>query len=728
MAEEKQMRSYNIQINPDADAIKVIERDMKLMEQLYGFIIYRIESHIQQLREETEYGEYDSNYKEYCLLLAEAEQKKRQCEVFRDAKKRKNIEDPELESQYNELSAEIDKLKKHKNEWCSKCCEFFRSNRKALCHFVFESRRKVIRLKSDMVTPTENSGFILHYGVNGEPYYIYDKTYYMMVEDSIRKANKGDGYSALVCECGVVTKRVSLNEDKTFKDKVYDGVAVLTDDGEIIMPYEYLRIDNLNKNNAHGFSRLFVNEYVYSLNKNPQTKKSQKTSMTYKDYGLTSHDFDENIGNRLTLSYADFPELLSQKHRKNDFMTIMSGQQSKLMDIMCDESGGYFVRMVTHSYGRGKKKYVDIPVLISHRNKNRIGTERDMDTKVLERKLQLLETGKTNVIGISKDVIRGKSRFCVNIFLEYAGGLGLEYNENSLNQKLGLGPVGVDPGMHQIAVYSDSLKKSTIFSLETICGGIFKQKIYECYSKIDSLQKKMSRCMDENNCKAKDEKGNFIKGKKLFKSKRYMAMQKEVSELYRRIAELKETANIFIAHKLLSYGNVFYIEDPRSAEKKRRMQGVVYDANGRVVKNRKFGRSIQKFSISGMIYKILDVIESRGGKIYWINNESAATAYVPKRDNVSHGMGERVFNWLGHKVQRDMKSGYVLSACKELEEMKGKKKYLNKPIYKVVSYDDERLLNDVDVFAESVREEMERCRDLNVEDKTIGIEKYFNKN
>jgi hypothetical protein len=335
----------------------------------------------------------------------------------------------------------------------------------------------------------------------------------------------------------------------------------------------------------------------------------------------------------------------------------------------------------------------------------------------------LFESGKTNVISISKDVIRGKSRFYVNIFLEHNGGLGLEYNENSLKQELGVGSVGVDPNMHQIAVYSDSLKKSTIFSLETIRGGIFKQKIYDCYSKLNSLQTKMSRCMDENNSGAKDENGNFIKGKKLFKSKRYLAMKKEVGELHRRIAELKETANIFIAHELLSYGNVFYIEDPRSAEKKRRMQGVVYDVKGRVVKNRKFSRSIQKFSISGMIYKALDVIESRGGKVYWINNKSAATAYVPKGDNVSHGMGERVFNWLGYKVQRDMKSGYVLSGCKELEQTK--ETYLNKPIYKVVSYDDERLLNDVDVFAESVKEEMERCRDLNVEDKTIGVEKYF---
>jgi hypothetical protein len=86
-------------------------------------------------------------------------------------------------------------------------------------------------------------------------------------------------------------------------------------------------------------------------------------------------------------------------------------------------------------------------------------------------------------------------------------------------------------------------------------------------------------------------------------------------------------------------------------------------------------------------------------------------------------MSERVFNWLGDKVQRDTKSGYVLSGCKQLEQTKDT--YLNKPIYKVVSYDDERLLNDVDVFAESVKEEMERCMDLNVEDKTIGVEKYF---
>ena len=84
---------------------------------------------------------------------------------------------------------------------------------------------------------------------------------------------------------------------------------------------EILRLDS-SANDYKNFCSKYSIEFVYSLKKNKNTGRTQKTGMTYSDYNFTTRDLMYSLGGRLYASFKDFPK--ERKHRSNEFDILSS--------------------------------------------------------------------------------------------------------------------------------------------------------------------------------------------------------------------------------------------------------------------------------------------------------------------------------------------------------------------------------------------------------------------
>jgi hypothetical protein len=251
----------------------------------------------------------------------------------------------------------------------------------------------------------------------------------------------------------------------------------------------------------------------------------------------------------------------------------------------------------------------------------------------------------------------------------------------------------------------------------------------------------MGRSLRECNLEHVDPETKGFKkgcGRLLYKSQKYLNLQIQKQELERKRSELKKWTARIMAHEILGMGDTVYSELPMSG-KAREKKDPKQDKNGKWIRTNPFARSIQRFSIGGMLDLIRDLFVSRGGKWIWIDNFSSCTKHMI--NEIAHGICDRVLTVCGFKFQRDLKSAMCMTYAKKIvpvmeqkviKHADGSKEVIEEqkmvhefPVYHIDEFDDEALKRDIKKLYESNLKEMERMRSLNVEDDSIAVEEYF---
>ena len=360
--------SYKFLLKTTPETAYAIDKKMLLMERLYKFIVFSIREHIEYMKERTEFGKFSEEISNALKQMEEFEKRKRELD--------KDIDTEELKA----IAVQEKQIKENISELFKKKQNFLQNNPYALVRIPMLSRRKQILLQEDKLTPVDTESFVLNKSLyDGKLYYV-DKSKkdrsgfktYTIVPGSIHHMETG-GYKATLSEC--LSKTVDAVQEPnsstyTFKDKVWTREAVIKDFSiqnnkpkfTILLPVEILRLDS-SGNDYKNFCSKYSTEFVYSLKKNKNTGRTQKTGMTYSDYNFTTRDLMYSLGGRLYASFKDFPK--ERKHRSNEFDILSSGDTSTMIDLI-EKDSQYFVSLkTTHN------NTIEIPIIECPRNKQR---------------------------------------------------------------------------------------------------------------------------------------------------------------------------------------------------------------------------------------------------------------------------------------------------------------------------------------------------------------------
>ena len=725
--EKELKRTYHILLSPDAEAQTEIDKKMTLCQRLYTFLQGSIRRHISYLVKRTSYGSYFQK-------LADANAK-----ISEINKKIRELSSNEIDNkeEIKELKKEISKIKKDNKELFTKKCEFFRNDPDTLLRVKMISRRVIVYLQDDCMTPIPDSGFELKYGtIDNKLYYVHKKINYQLVPGSVHKTSKG--IRATLCECIVKSVPAVYDEELkryTYKDKVWERDAVIKSieskvnkNGNAvyslkhIFPIELFRIDS-SLMEYKSFCEKFSTERVHSVNKNPKTKKTQKTGYTYSQMSISSSDLKYSIGNRLYMSYKEFP--YEREHTVNEYDLFTSGNMSTTIMLNRDENMKFSVLFKPSS-----KRTLTIPVNDSPNNKSRhYNPEYNFDLDILNASFLVPGYKSYSIIRKTKLV-----RDC--LVKKYYLGVSLKNDqiprrletENTLNRTLGKGIIGIDPNAHMIAAVSGCGTVARIFSYESVAMNIYK-KIEANENRITELQKKMNVSMKECNPKSIDADGRYIKGCgiSIFKSRKFRVLKKEIADLHARNVRLKKVIVNMIAHEILGMGDTVYSELPATKEKAVKKEGIKKNENGKILSNHGNGRSVQKFAIAGLMEEVRQMFIRAGGKWFWISDYSRATSW--KEDGkIEHTLNDRVLEFFGYRVQRDLKSAFCLSFAilgqKMLNDKGEPKLYRGEPIYHA-TFDVDCIKAAMENFVRANNEEMLRLKNIGVEESTVGVKAFF---
>ena len=723
--------SYKFLLKTTPETAYAIDKKMLLMERLYKFIVFSICEHIEYMKERTEFGKFSEEISNALKQMEEFEKRKRELD--------KDIDTEELKA----ITVQEKQIKENISELFKKKQNFLQNNPYALVRIPMLSRRKQILLQEDKLTPVDTESFVLNKSPYDGKLYYADKSKkdkngfktYTIVPGSIHHIETG-GYKATLSEC--LSKTVDAVQEPnsstyTFKDKVWTREAVIKDffienskpKFTIFLPVEILRLDS-SGNDYKNFCSKYSTEFVYSLKKNKNTGRTQKTGMTYSDYNFTTRDLMYSLGGRLYASFKDFPK--ERKHRSNEFDILSSGDTSTMIDLI-EKDSQYFVSLkTTHN------NTIEIPIIECPRNKQRTySMETNYDRMLLNTAFaQRIKKNKAEY-SIIRERIRDNIKYYLKVNINENDCPKRPVFQNSLAQHIGSGIVGIDPNAHMIAAVTSTGSLARIFSKETVDSCRVMNEIKRNEDRIKEVQTLMSKSIADTNPKAIDENGRYIKGcgLKLYKSKKYFSLKKELKELHRRNVELNKYIANRIAHEILSMGNIVYSELPIPQKAAERQIGIKKDKNGKTLSNRENGRNVQKFAIAGLLNEIRRIFLKNNGEWYWISNKSGATKYSPDGNDTHHKPNERVINLCGYQVQRDLKSAFCIAnsvIVKQDINQKTKSASYRKQLVYDVQFDKDNIMEHLQDFVYSNNAEMNRLKNMRLEEYTIGIDEFFNKN
>jgi hypothetical protein len=181
-------------------------------------------------------------------------------------------------------------------------------------------------------------------------------------------------------------------------------------------------------------------------------------------------------------------------------------------------------------FKKGKVKWKELFIDVVFDKKDKHGIE----THALNQKIKYCR--------IKRRFINGK--FSYYLQLSLSGKPKLKYV--SPNKE-----VGIDIGVSTIAAVS---KEKAI--LKPFCHDLEPMQI-----EIKTLQRKISRSLRLNNPNNFDENGKTLKGKrKWFKTKRYLKLENELKELYRKQVDKRQYLHNCLANDVLKLGKIINIE------------------------------------------------------------------------------------------------------------------------------------------------------------------------
>lgn len=231
--------------------------------------------------------------------------------------------------------------------------------------------------------------------------------------------------------------------------------------------------------------------------------------------------------------------------------------------------------------------------------------------------------------------------------------------------KLGDQECGADPGPSAVAFYT-----------KTEAGYIVLAEGVEKYERmLAELQRRQDRKRRINNPEHYDANGQYVKGCKnpWVESKAMKQLKRQILNVYRLKRLFVKQCHGVLTNKIVSLAKVVYIEEmdwsslaKRSSKPTEKSNKTVQTKTGNTVQKNKrkkrFGRSINKRSPGAFERILRQKMQRYGGAVQEVNTkEYCATQYDPTtQTKTKMPLNQRTVTINGKKIQRDMKSAYLL--------------------------------------------------------------------
>ncbi|AOM84382.1 Transposase [Salisediminibacterium beveridgei] len=255
---------------------------------------------------------------------------------------------------------------------------------------------------------------------------------------------------------------------------------------------------------------------------------------------------------------------------------------------------------------------------------------------------------KVKYCRIIHKVVRGKERYFVQLVLGGVPPEKIDRETGEVKHPRGIGKVGIDIGTQTIAVVTTTEAK--LLELTPAVNTMEREKRI--------LQRKSDRQRRANNPHKYNEDGTIKRTKdRWIASKNYLKTKSLLSEINRKIADIRKQEHNKMVNWILSLGDDIKVETMNYKGLQRRAkETTVNERTGRINRKKRYGKSLMKKAPS-MLLTILDnklkyadhqlkKIETSKVKASQFNHFSG--------DCVKKTLNERWNDFNGMKVQRDL--------------------------------------------------------------------------
>lgn len=253
---------------------------------------------------------------------------------------------------------------------------------------------------------------------------------------------------------------------------------------------------------------------------------------------------------------------------------------------------------------------------------------------------------------IVRKEIRGKYKYYVQLL----------FQGESVKSRypLGSGRVGIDIGISTIAISSDS-------SVELI---ELAEGVQEPEKERNRILRKMDRSRRANNPNKYNEDGTYKKGNKdkWVNSHRYLKLQKQLKEIYRKQVVMRKLSHNHLSNYILSLGNEFYVEEMNFAGlAKRSKKPTEYKKDGKCKRKKRFGKSIGNRAPSTLLTIINRKLIYNDKHLNEINTQKCKASQFNHitKTYIKKPLSQR-WNLINNiPVQRDLYSAFLISNVNE---------------------------------------------------------------
>ena len=270
-----------------------------------------------------------------------------------------------------------------------------------------------------------------------------------------------------------------------------------------------------------------------------------------------------------------------------------------------------------------------------------------------------------------------------------------------IRHPIGQGPVGIDIGPQTIAYAANGEVK--LLELADRVQNIEREKRL--------LQRKLDRSRRATNPDNFNPDGTVRRGVKLTwrKSKRYMAIQKELSYLQQKQAEIRKRQHNELANHLLSLGDSFYVEDMSWLSLTHRAKETeISEKTGRYKRKKRFGKSVANKAPAMLIEMLNQKLLSRSREgVVKVPTSVRASQYNHITDDYQKKPLSQRWNIMpdGKRIQRDLYSAFLLQ-------------HMNTALD---GFDLPSLQRDYEIFEQLHDKEIERLRHSPKTNASMGI-------
>ncbi len=392
-------------------------------------------------------------------------------------------------------------------------------------------------------------------------------------------------------------------------------------------------------------------EYRKAVKMDKDKERNKKFNELNKKYGLTEYSLHTYVKSMQKHFKNNIDSFTAQKIATrcfNAFQKLMFHEADKVkfkqqgeMNSLEGKSNKTGIRYVDENL---LWNGLNIPVII---NKN-------------DEYTQMALINRVKYCRIVRKLIRGKYKFYVQLVLDGVPPMKINKETGGIKNGISQGKVGLDIGTQTIAVVSKNEVK--LLELASEVNSIEKQKRI--------LLRKLDRQRRANNLNKYNDDGTIKReNKDKWKhSKRYLKTKNTLSDVQRKISDIRKQSHNKLANYILGLGNKVYVETMNYKGLQARTKEISFNKKtGKINSKKRFGRSLANKAPSMFLTILNNKLKWHDEQLLKIDTYSIkASQYNHIEDNYTKKkLSERWNHFDGFDIQRDLYSAFIIMCTKD---------------------------------------------------------------